>query len=131
ARATVNRRRRRTGLGARTDRPLRRGAALLGARPQARDARRAQGLSPRHDRALPRPRRAGPALVPPRARPESALLAPVGAGRAEVRVVRKLVTTLVLAGLAALAALVVPAAAFAHPLGNFTINRFSRLETSG
>jgi nickel/cobalt exporter len=36
-----------------------------------------------------------------------------------------------LAGLAALAALVVPAAAWAHPLGNFTINRFSRLETSG
>src|SRR5947208_7133740 len=36
-----------------------------------------------------------------------------------------------LAGLAALAALVVPAAASAHPLGNFTINRFSRLETSG
>jgi ABC-type nickel/cobalt efflux system permease component RcnA len=38
---------------------------------------------------------------------------------------------LVLAGLAALAALVLPAAASAHPLGNFTINRFSRLETSG
>jgi nickel/cobalt transporter (NicO) family protein len=37
----------------------------------------------------------------------------------------------VAAGLAALAALVLPAAASAHPLGNFTINRFSRLETSG
>ena len=36
-----------------------------------------------------------------------------------------------LAGMAATAALVVPAAASAHPLGNFTINRFSRLETSG
>ena len=36
-----------------------------------------------------------------------------------------------LAGVAALAALVLPAAASAHPLGNFTINRFSRLETSG
>jgi nickel/cobalt transporter (NicO) family protein len=38
---------------------------------------------------------------------------------------------IVLAGFAALAALVLPTAASAHPLGNFTINRFSRLETSG
>jgi nickel/cobalt transporter (NicO) family protein len=38
---------------------------------------------------------------------------------------------LVLAALAAVAALMLPAAASAHPLGNFTINRFSRLETSG
>ena len=33
--------------------------------------------------------------------------------------------------LVALAALVVPVAASAHPLGNFTINRFSRIEVSG
>jgi ABC-type nickel/cobalt efflux system permease component RcnA len=33
--------------------------------------------------------------------------------------------------LAALAALVLPVAASAHPLGNFTVNRFSRLEVSG
>ena len=39
--------------------------------------------------------------------------------------------TVVLAGLAALVSLVLPTAASAHPLGNFTINRFSRLETSG
>jgi nickel/cobalt exporter len=45
--------------------------------------------------------------------------------------VRKLAATVALAGIAALAALVVPVAASAHPLGNFTINRFSRLETSG
>jgi ABC-type nickel/cobalt efflux system permease component RcnA len=32
---------------------------------------------------------------------------------------------------AALAALVLPAAAAAHPLGNFTINRFSRVEVAG
>ena len=38
---------------------------------------------------------------------------------------------LALAALAAVTALVLPAAASAHPLGNFTINRFSRLETSG
>ncbi len=31
----------------------------------------------------------------------------------------------------AFAALAAPAAAFAHPLGNFTINRFSRVEVSG
>jgi nickel/cobalt exporter len=45
--------------------------------------------------------------------------------------VRRLAVTVVLAGVAAVAALVLPAAASAHPLGNFTINRFSRLETSG
>jgi nickel/cobalt transporter (NicO) family protein len=38
---------------------------------------------------------------------------------------------LALAALAAVSALVLPAAASAHPLGNFTINQFSRLETSG
>jgi ABC-type nickel/cobalt efflux system permease component RcnA len=40
--------------------------------------------------------------------------------------VRKLVVVL-----AALAALTAPAAAAAHPLGNFTVNRFSRVEVSG
>jgi len=39
---------------------------------------------------------------------------------------RKLVVVLF-----ALAALVAPAAAAAHPLGNFTVNRFSRVEVSG
>jgi nickel/cobalt transporter (NicO) family protein len=43
--------------------------------------------------------------------------------------VRKLAVAL--AGVAAVAALTLPAGASAHPLGNFTINRFSRLETSG
>jgi nickel/cobalt transporter (NicO) family protein len=45
--------------------------------------------------------------------------------------VRRLAAAVVLAGVSVLAALVLPAAASAHPLGNFTINRFSRLETSG
>jgi ABC-type nickel/cobalt efflux system permease component RcnA len=36
-----------------------------------------------------------------------------------------------LVGAALLGALVLPAAASAHPLGNFTINRFSRLEVAG
>src|SRR5437667_3948516 len=53
----------------------------------------------------------------------------MGPRRAEVHRMKKLLVAL--AGLAALAALVVPATASAHPLGNFTINRFSRLETSG
>jgi nickel/cobalt transporter (NicO) family protein len=36
-----------------------------------------------------------------------------------------------LVGAALVAALVLPAAASAHPLGNFTINRFSRIEVAG
>ena len=36
-----------------------------------------------------------------------------------------------LVGAALLASLVLPAAASAHPLGNFTINRFSRIEVAG
>jgi nickel/cobalt transporter (NicO) family protein len=44
----------------------------------------------------------------------------------EERAVKKLVVTL-----GALAALIVPTAAAAHPLGNFTTNRFSRVEVSG
>jgi ABC-type nickel/cobalt efflux system permease component RcnA len=36
-----------------------------------------------------------------------------------------------LVGAAVLTALVLPAAASAHPLGNFTINRFSRIEVAG
>jgi ABC-type nickel/cobalt efflux system permease component RcnA len=50
----------------------------------------------------------------------------VGAGRPEVRIVKRLVLLLV-----ALAALAAPAAATAHPLGNFTVNRFSRIEVAG
>jgi nickel/cobalt transporter (NicO) family protein len=50
----------------------------------------------------------------------------VDAGHAEVVAMKKL-----LAALIVFAALVIPAAASAHPLGNFTINRFSRIEVSG
>jgi ABC-type nickel/cobalt efflux system permease component RcnA len=50
----------------------------------------------------------------------------VGAGRGEVRGVKRL------AFLAAVVlAIVLPAAASAHPLGNFTVNRFSRIEVAG
>ena len=57
-RAALDRRRRRARLGARAQRPLRRGAALLEARAPPRHAGRAQVLPPRDDRALPRPRAA-------------------------------------------------------------------------
>jgi ABC-type nickel/cobalt efflux system permease component RcnA len=50
----------------------------------------------------------------------------VVAGRSEVRIVKRLALLLV-----ALSALAAPAAAFAHPLGNFTVNRFSRIEVTG
>ena len=53
-------------------------------------------------------------------------IAPVGAGCPEVRVVKRLLVLL-----AVLAALAAPLAATAHPLGNFTINRYSRIEPSG
>jgi nickel/cobalt exporter len=43
----------------------------------------------------------------------------------------KRVALLATVAAAALAALVLPALASAHPLGNFTINRFSRVEVSG
>jgi len=50
----------------------------------------------------------------------------VGTGGSEIRVVKRLVILLV-----ALAALAAPVATSAHPLGNFTVNRFSRVEVSG
>src|SRR5712691_2306842 len=113
-------------MGARTQRPLRGGAALVASRASTRDAGRAQVLPPRRDRALPWSRRYGARLAPPRARAESAFLVALGPGCAEVAVVKRLVLLLV-----AMTALVVPVAASAHPLGNFTVNRFSRIEISG
>ena len=47
-------------------------------------------------------------------------------GRKEVRGMKRLVLLSL-----ALAALALPAAASAHPLGNFTVNRFSRIEVAG
>ena len=65
-------------------------------------------------------------LVPPRAGAEPALLGAVGARGEEGAAMKRLVLLLAVA-----AALLAPAAASAHPLGNFTINRFSRVEVSG
>jgi ABC-type nickel/cobalt efflux system permease component RcnA len=50
----------------------------------------------------------------------------VGSDGEEVRAMKRLLLAVLL-----LAALAVPASAAAHPLGNFTVNRFSRIEVSG
>src|SRR6266508_4939454 len=126
SRSSFDRGRRRPCLGARAQRPLCRSAAVLEARAPARDARCAQVLPPRNDRTLSRPWCGGEELVPACARAQPALLGAVGTGGSEIRVVKRFVILLV-----ALAALAAPVAAAAHPLGNFTVNRFSRLEVSG
>jgi nickel/cobalt exporter len=65
-------------------------------------------------------------MVPPRAGGEPALFSHLGARRPQVRIVKRLAFL----G-AAVAALALPVAAQAHPLGNFTVNRFSRIEVAG
>src|SRR5207248_4564238 len=76
---------------------------------------------------VPRTSGGGRVLVPARTRAQPDLLDPVGArcpkGSSRMK---KLVVVL-----AAAAALLAPAAAQAHPLGNFTINRFARVEVAG
>src|SRR5438105_954749 len=121
ARAAVDRRRRRPRLGAHPERPLRRGAALLASGTSPGHAGRAQVLPPRDDRALPRPAGRGTRVVPARARAQPALLGAVGAHGPEARGVRRLALFFLAL---ALSALVVPGLAHAHPLGNFTINRY-------
>src|SRR5207244_818095 len=76
---------------------------------------------------LSRPEGGGGGLVPARARAQSRLLDPLGAGRTGgSAAVKRLAVIAVVA-----AALVAPAVAQAHPLGNFTINRFARVEVAG
>src|SRR5439155_1366704 len=74
----------------------------------------------------PRRSRGGAALVPACAGAQPQLLAAVGARGAEVCTVNRF-----LLAVAAVAALALPATASAHPLGNFTVNRFSRIEVAG
>src|SRR5439155_4515576 len=125
-REALDRRRRRPRLGARPDRPLRRGTRLLEAGAAPRHARLAQVLPPRDDREVPRSPLGGARLVHACAPPQSAVLGPLVAGRPEAGAMKR-----ALALLAGLAALAFCASAAAHPLGNFTINRFSRVEVSG
>src|SRR5207248_1373811 len=61
-----------------------------------------------------------------RARAQPGLLGPVGLDRPERNVMKRLLVLVVLT-----AALVAPVAAQAHPVGNFTINRFARVEVAG
>ena len=115
------------GLGAGACRPLHGGAPVLDPRPPARHEGRTEDLPPRLRRRVPRPHRGGARVLPACARDQPALLDPVGAGRPEGGfLVKKLLVVLVAA-----AALLAPAAASAHPLGNFTINRFARVEVAG
>src|SRR5262249_54841236 len=112
--------------GARAERPVPRCAAVLGGGAPPRHEGRAEDVPPRDDRAVPRPPGRGEGVVHARARAEPAVLAALDAGRAEGGDVKRLVVVIGLA-----AALLAPVAAQAHPLGNFTINRFSRIEVSG
>ena len=84
-------------------------------------------LPPRHDRALSRQRGCGEELVRPRSRPQPAFLDPLGAGRAEGRRVKRLARS----SSPVSRRCSLPAAAEAHPLGNFTTNRYSELVVSG
>src|SRR6266550_2867164 len=120
-----HRRLRRPRVGARPQRALLGGAPLLPPGAAARDARCAQVLPPGDDRALPPPRDGCAGLVRQGAAPEPALLDPLEPGRAKVRMKRAALL------FALLGALTAPAAASAHPLGNFTVNRFSGIELSG
>ena len=102
--------------------------ALHALRPRAspRDARRAQAFPPRDDRAVPRPNGRGQGRVRARARDQPVLLAPLGAGRGGGGLVKRLLLVAI-----ALVALVWPASGGAHPLGNFTVNRYAEILLSG
>ena len=102
------------------------GARLRAAGASARHARRARALPPRDGRALRSaatpPRRAGSGARSRSTRTSRCVWAPVArryAGEARPR------------SLLALLALALPATAAAHPLGNFTINRYTGIELSG
>src|SRR5581483_2802396 len=125
--APLDRRRRRPRLGARPQRALRRGAPVLAPRAAARNAGRAQVLPPRIHRAVSGARACRRDVAPTGALAQPALLAAVGAGCQAVGRVKRLT---ILVGVLTIA-LLAPLAAKAHPLGNFTINTFSRVQVSG
>src|SRR5947208_1216854 len=120
------RRRRRARVGTRPQRSLRRSAPLVAAGAQVGDARCPQAVPPRHDRAVSRPPHRRSPLPRQRARAEPAVLGCLVARGEEGPRMKRLTLVAV-----AVAALAWPALAAAHPLGNFTINRFSRIEVPG
>src|SRR5262249_44223427 len=126
---------RRAGLGALQERTARAGDARDAPRAASRDRRRAPALSRRDDR-----RRDGspgpcdpPPLPCPRAQP---VLRPApGAARpCDPRSCRPTRATVsggpAMKGLFALAFVAVPALVTAHPLGNFTVNRYAALHVT-
>src|SRR5712691_94433 len=113
-------------MGARPNRKLPGGTRLLETRTPARNPRRVQVLPPRHDRALPRPKGRGAQLVQPRAGAQPAFLAALGTRGKEACQMRRITLLAVV-----LAAMLAPAAASAHPLGNVTTNHYSRVVASG
>src|SRR5206468_4630759 len=79
-------------------------------------------------RALRRPFAAEPQMAREGAEAQPALLDSLGAGGEEAREMKKLLALLAVATASAFA---LSANAQAHPLGNFTINTFSRVQVSG
>src|SRR5262249_37271052 len=93
-------------------------------RAAARHARHRQALPPGVHRALPRRR---PAAVGPARDPaQPPFLRALDVDPEEARLMKRLVLTV-----AAARALLAPAVASAHPVGNFRINKFARVEVSG
>src|SRR5581483_9707488 len=82
---------------------------------------------PGGDRELPRPSRSRTRLGEARPSAQPEVLPHLVPDRQEVRTVKKLILLLATAAVA----LSSVASASAHPLGNFTINRYSRIEPSG
>src|SRR5438132_11696290 len=113
-------------MGTCAQRTLCGGTRLVTAGAQPGHARRPQAIPPRHDRKMPRPPPGRSPVPSPGARAEPAFLDCLGARGDEGPPVKRLALLAV-----AVASLAWPALALAHPLGNFTINRFSRIEVSG
>ena len=123
------------GLGAHPGRPVRRGQRPRDAEPAPGHPGRPDALPRRDGRVLRRRLRRGARAAVAGARAEPRLLRPLGAGRPararEPAGMRRALLALVALG--ALAALLVGGvtSAAAHPLGNFTVNSYLRVEASG
>src|SRR5207248_2154889 len=129
---------RRARLGARRERPPRPGAEVCEPRARPGHAQRAAVLPPRHDRARAGPDHSRPAGPPRGPRDQPVLLdAVVGrrgadappAGELAMRRFRHVAAISVLVvGMSTALSIAAAGPASAHPLGNFTINRYSGLD---